>query len=106
MTLRLIFRYYRWGFGLAVVNIENPAKPKNLIAFGLGYGWSASHFRCKRFQAWLAIGDHWEKKFSILMKPKGRNRNKPCPCGSGKKFKKCCWDAHQLPKQKVEDATP
>lgn len=18
-------------------------------------------------------------------------RNKPCPCGSGKKFKKCCW---------------
>jgi uncharacterized protein YecA (UPF0149 family) len=24
---------------------------------------------------------------------KGKNslRNKPCPCGSGKKFKKCCW---------------
>jgi len=22
---------------------------------------------------------------------KGRNRNKDCPCGSGKKFKKCCW---------------
>ena len=21
---------------------------------------------------------------------KGRNRNEPCPCGSGKKFKKCC----------------
>jgi hypothetical protein len=21
---------------------------------------------------------------------KGRNRNKPCPCGSGKKYKKCC----------------
>jgi uncharacterized protein YecA (UPF0149 family) len=19
-------------------------------------------------------------------------RNKPCPCGSGRKFKKCCWD--------------
>lgn len=18
-------------------------------------------------------------------------RNRPCPCGSGKKFKKCCW---------------
>ena len=18
-------------------------------------------------------------------------KNKPCPCGSGKKFKKCCW---------------
>lgn len=25
---------------------------------------------------------------------KGRNslRNKPCPCGSGVKFKKCCWN--------------
>jgi len=22
---------------------------------------------------------------------KGCTRNRPCPCGSGKKFKKCCW---------------
>ena len=22
---------------------------------------------------------------------KNRNRNKACPCGSGKKFKRCCW---------------
>ena len=22
---------------------------------------------------------------------KGWMRNQPCPCGSGKKFKKCCW---------------
>lgn len=22
---------------------------------------------------------------------KNRNRNRPCLCGSGKKFKKCCW---------------
>jgi len=22
---------------------------------------------------------------------KGYMRNQPCPCGSGKKFKKCCW---------------
>lgn len=22
---------------------------------------------------------------------KNRNRNKSCPCGSGKKFKRCCW---------------
>lgn len=22
---------------------------------------------------------------------KNRNRNKPCHCGSGLKFKKCCW---------------
>ena len=24
------------------------------------------------------------------LKMKGRDRNKPCPCGSGKKFKNCC----------------
>jgi len=22
---------------------------------------------------------------------KNRDRNNPCPCGSGLKFKKCCW---------------
>ncbi len=22
----------------------------------------------------------------------GKLRNKPCQCGSGKKFKQCCWD--------------
>lgn len=24
--------------------------------------------------------------------PKGRDRNQPCPCGSGKKYKKCHWE--------------
>ncbi len=23
---------------------------------------------------------------------KGKLRNKPCPCGSDKKFKQCCWN--------------
>lgn len=27
---------------------------------------------------------------------KGVGRNDPCPCGSGKKFKKCCLDAQSL----------
>ena len=26
-----------------------------------------------------------------LQQRKGWMRNKPCPCDSGKKFKKCCW---------------
>lgn len=25
---------------------------------------------------------------------KGRMRNKECPCGSNKKFKKCCWSKY------------
>ena len=24
-------------------------------------------------------------------------RNDPCPCGSGKKFKKCCWEDYNAP---------
>ena len=28
--------------------------------------------------------------FAEKPKMKGRDRNKPCPCGSGRKFKNCC----------------
>jgi len=50
-----------------------------------------------------AIGQKQQKdmmevmaKYKIAHTPKIReykiNRNDPCPCGSGKKFKKCCID--------------
>ena len=26
---------------------------------------------------------------------KNSMRNQPCPCGSGKKFKKCCWSIYK-----------
>lgn len=29
-----------------------------------------------------------------IRKMKGKDRNKPCPCGSGKKYKKCCGIIH------------
>lgn len=29
-----------------------------------------------------------------LYQRKGYMRNKPCVCGSGKKFKKCCWSKY------------
>lgn len=28
----------------------------------------------------------------INLHTRGCNRNKPCPCGSGVKAKKCCWN--------------
>ena len=28
----------------------------------------------------------------IRIKSRNSLRNKPCPCGSGIKFKKCCWN--------------
>jgi hypothetical protein len=27
-------------------------------------------------------------------------RNDPCPCGSGKKYKKCCFEKDEVPKKK------
>ncbi|MEE9365893.1 MAG: SEC-C metal-binding domain-containing protein [Dehalococcoidales bacterium] len=33
---------------------------------------------------------------------RGVNRNDPCPCGSGRKFKKCCLQAAALGAAKVE----
>lgn len=31
-----------------------------------------------------------QKKSGTIIKPKKVGRNDPCPCGSGKKYKKCC----------------
>lgn len=31
-----------------------------------------------------------QKKSTTIRKPKKIGRNDPCPCGSGKKYKKCC----------------
>lgn len=36
------------------------------------------------------------KKVKRMSKVRRKNwmRNQPCPCGSGKKFKKCCWNKY------------
>ena len=33
-------------------------------------------------------------------------RNDPCPCGSGKKFKKCCLGRQEAPASDPQDPTP
>jgi uncharacterized protein len=33
----------------------------------------------------------------IIMEKKGRND--PCPCGSGKKYKSCCWGKEHIRKK-------
>jgi preprotein translocase subunit SecA len=32
-----------------------------------------------------------ERRDNPMVLKKGPGRNEPCPCGSGKKYKKCCW---------------
>ena len=44
----------------------------------------------KRIRA-VSLNDHTSKLGKLLTRQRGNMRNRPCPCGSGKKFKKCCW---------------
>lgn len=39
---------------------------------------------------------------AVRVKPK-IGRNEPCPCGSGKKYKKCCIDAPPVEGVKMEE---
>ena len=41
----------------------------------------------------VELTDTETQELEHLSKPKRKNymRNQPCVCGSGKKFKKCCW---------------
>lgn len=42
----------------------------------------------------IAIDNNELEEVQAMDKPerKGWMRNKPCPCNSGKKFKRCCWN--------------
>ena len=41
-------------------------------------------------QLWISNGYCQESNNSTIKKDKKIGRNEPCPCGSGKKYKKCC----------------
>lgn len=36
---------------------------------------------------------------AVTEPPEEVGRNEPCPCGSGKKYKKCCMQAHRVQKE-------
>lgn len=51
----------------------------------------------KRLGRQLApLSEEQAKKLEPLGAPRRKNwmRNQPCPCGSNKKFKKCCWSKY------------
>ncbi len=50
-----------------------------------------SALKSGEFTMGLAGEEIEEKEANPLFARKNSMRNKPCPCGSGKKFKKCCW---------------
>ena len=53
---------------------------------------AASHADYERFQAQqeAAQAPQGQKPKTIKLEKPKVGRNEPCPCGSGKKYKKCC----------------
>ena len=45
-------------------------------------------------QSLIPLDEPTLEELKPLSPPKRKNlmRNKPCVCGSGKKFKRCCWN--------------
>jgi preprotein translocase subunit SecA len=62
-----------------------------LFRIQLVQGDSAESFRKpKKQQMFYSGGEESRKKKPVQRKDKKVGRNEPCPCGSGKKYKKCC----------------
>jgi hypothetical protein len=47
--------------------------------------------------------DAWRTNVPAVNPYKGIGRNDPCPCGSGKKFKKCCLDKPVTPPRDISE---
>lgn len=89
--------------GLRILSTEygGPEDTKGTVSFVACYqlgGNSYEHHETSRFRKdgsgqWLFIdGDGEQKRVGAQLVRQGpkTGRNDPCPCGSGKKFKKCC----------------
>lgn len=50
----------------------------------------------ERQQRLVELSDHDARTLTPMSNGRRKNwmRNQPCVCGSGKKFKKCCWGTH------------
>ena len=61
---------------------------------GLNYlcaGYKRFFSHCKPFLDSLSSLQHARSQQQTQSNDDKIGRNKPCPCGSGRKFKKCCW---------------
>ena len=46
----------------------------------------------QRAQMQVSLHDNRSPLGKLRVKTKNKFRNQPCPCGSGRKFKNCCWN--------------
>ena len=90
---------HEWAFGnvwekLEVLDVVDGGENENegVVEFQAFYrdakGHSHTHHERSRF---VKKGGLWLYVEPLLLpKPRKVGRNTPCPCGSGKKYKKCC----------------
>ena len=64
-------------------------------AFTKGTQLSARRASLDRKMVALTDAEADELKKQSPTSRKGYMRNQPCPCGSAKKFKRCCWSKFQ-----------
>ena len=65
--------------------LKKGAEPDDFFAFALMTTINLAMFNDVRKERFEMI-DYWEEKIASAKV----GRNEPCPCGSGKKYKKCC----------------
>jgi SEC-C motif-containing protein len=97
----------RWAessewLGLKVLRTEGggPADTDGLVEFSARYrveGKEHEHVETAVFNreqgAWVYAGQAEQRGQTVRRETPKVGRNDPCPCGSGKKYKKCCGTA-------------
>jgi SEC-C motif-containing protein len=92
-------RRAKW-LGLELVTVEqgSPDDDAGTVEFVAHYhmdGRRVAHHERARFRRangrWLFVDGEMVRPEPVRVGPRV-GRNDPCPCGSGKKFKKCCID--------------
>lgn len=99
-NLTKITKAMRWGLP-TVVGIANPflgaisGLADTYIVDRILKGWHPSLFLDEVLQDTvdrkIQLHDQQQKRLRLKTLFPAIGRNDPCPCGSGKKYKKCCW---------------
>ncbi|MGB5258950.1 MAG: YchJ family protein [Gammaproteobacteria bacterium] len=83
--------------GLEIVNVSNPDEHSGKVEFRATYRRDGEQFVHHELAEFRKSGDTWYFFDGKMVGPgqftretRKVGRNEPCPCGSGKKFKKCC----------------
>jgi SEC-C motif domain protein len=85
--------------GLEIIQTEagGPADDQGTVEFIAGFSMENKRLQHHELAVFEKVAGRWYFKDGEMVKPKQVKRespkigrNDPCPCGSGKKFKKCC----------------